>query len=641
MGQERERLLVSRQLFEKALDDIAKKNVFAIDTETTGLYPFHGDRAFSIAISIHERDYYFNFNQYPNLPDSLVLPETVRGDFQRLFKNNVYVFMQNAKFDMHMMDLDYSDARIHCTAVGHRLLNNEVKSKSLAAIGESIGIPKDDTVEKLIKSGKLYEPREREGKSWKQPRYDLVPFDKISTYAMRDTYVTYKAGVRQVKWIENQRQTMIEKPLVNVLKNESRLTQTVYKMEKVGVKCDIEFCREGVRNSLDKMERAKSRFKETTGTDFVDSHIVLYKAFKDTDLERFKKTDKGNYKFDEDILKTFTNPGSACVLDYRGANTTFNFLSGFLFGMDSEGFVHTDFDPAGTRTGRFSCRNPNLQNLKKTETGDNNSSEIQYDVIRKALVPRDGYIFVMIDYDQMEYRLLLNYSGARGLIRKVLEGLDVHTATAEVARVTRKQAKTVNFGTVYGQGTAALAESLGVSKMEAVAIQKAIFDAAPENLKFLNDVISTAKKRKYLINWLGRVYRFPKSWMSYKAPNTLIQGGAGDIVKVAMNKCDEFLLGYKSRLLLNIHDELVFEIHETELDIVPELKKLMEFSYPHEYLPLTCGIDFSRKSLADKRPWKDLHSNHVKETGNHIQRDSSSTDKGATENLCGENTGGR
>jgi DNA polymerase-1 len=212
----------------------------------------------------------------------------------------------------------------------------------------------------------------------------------------------------------------------------------------------------------------------------------------------------------------------------------------------------------------------------------------------------------MFDYDQVEYRMLLDYAKATKLINLVLGGLDVHSATAELCGITRSQAKAVNFGNVYGQGDRSLAESLKMSISDAREIKRQILAEAPEVDDFLRRVKDRARTKRLIYNWLGRPYRFPYKEMSYKAPNTLIQGGAADIIRVAMNVCRDYLLSSKAktRMVMSIHDELVFEVPEGEEHEVEKIKGLMENVFPYKYLPLTCGVEYSEKSLADKESWE-------------------------------------
>ena len=230
--------------------------------------------------------------------------------------------------------------------------------------------------------------------------------------------------------------------------------------------------------------------------------------------------------------------------------------------------------------------------------------------MRRAIVPRPGYVFYLPDYDQMEYRLMLEFAAGfvereTELIRLVNGGLDVHAATAQAAslygvKISRTEAKTSNFLTIYGGGAQKLADQLKCSLSQAYAIRGAIFKAAPELKDFCDDVGDVAKRRGYIFNWFGRKCLFPNSRLSYKAPKYLIAGGAADVNKVALNRIDELLLGKKSRLVLTIHDENPCELHESELHLAPQINEIMESVYKSKFLRLTCGKEFSHKSLADK-----------------------------------------
>jgi DNA polymerase-1 len=253
----------------------------------------------------------------------------------------------------------------------------------------------------------------------------------------------------------------------------------------------------------------------------------------------------------------------------------------------------------------------------------------------------------MIDFDQMEYRLMLDYAGEKQLIELVKSGLDVHEATAQMMStesrtVSRDEAKTINFMLLYGGGTAKLAMALFPTKLpekelklvfeainfwsrfdlaakeafnkidpalvehdkpflrKAAELKELYFEKLPAVKKFIKSVQNVAIERKTLVNWMGRVYQFPVPESAFKAPNYLIQGGCADIVKIAMGRIAERLRGLKSRMVVQVHDEVVFEIHRDELNIVPELKQILESVYPAKYLPLTCGVDHSWVSWSDK-----------------------------------------
>jgi len=593
-----QQVIVTHKNFDLCLLELEKAKYKSFDTETTGLYPYHGDRAFCATFSTHDKDFYFNFQEYEGLTPSLVLPRSKILEMQPIF-NSGNIIIQNAKFDMHFFGIEgiKYKARIFCTKVFERLVNNERFSYKLEAIGKRIGYEKDDAVMNYIKKHNLYDLRKRAGKEWKQPMFYKVPYKIISEYAMRDSRVCYEAFMDQLKSLK-QMERHLGKSVYDVCTNESELLKTVYEVERVGVKLDVPYAKNGLDVAQYSVERKLAEFRKLTGERFVDSAICFTKVFKKTDFERFKRSDKDNYEFNKTILKTFKSPAAKLVLDIRKLNVQIQSLKQFLFAADEDGIIHTDYDPAGTRTGRFSSKNPNLQNLKKDV--DARGDDL---VIRRAFIPRKGYKFVMIDYDQMEYRMMLDIAGAKGLINKVLGGLCVHSATGEIAGIERAPAKTVNFGTLYGQGIKSLALSLNKTEKEAHALQQKIFKASPEVKDLIYQIINKARTKKYIKNWLGRVYRFPKTFLCYKAPNTLIQGGAGDVVKKAMNDVHSFLNDYDSRLILNVHDELVFEVKDEEDSIIPKIKEIMETTYPHKRLPLTCGVDYSNKSLADKQAY--------------------------------------
>ena len=599
----RDQELVSRHNIDKCLKEIEAHEYRAYDTETTGLYPHHGDGPFSAAISTLDKDYYFNWNAYEHedtpLPEELVLGADAWGKINKLAKTGFW-FMHNAKFDMAMSRAVGVSGwnNVLCTKVGARLVHNDLGYYSLAASGARIGFEKDMKVEEYIKKNNLYEQKTRGHKSWKKPRYDLVPFELISTYAMRDSYVCLKLGINQIERLQERErvQDRVTSPL-KVLRNEVHLNHVLHDMEHVGTKINPDYCLKAIKELDATMKKASDQFLMDTGKELILSAKCLLEVFHD-ERSKFIRTAKGNLQFDADVLKTFENPAAKLVLSYKEAKAKLDFFQSFMFNSDKDFVIHTTFDSGGTRTGRFSSYNPNLQNLKKDEGGLEDTL-----VVRRAIIPRDGYFLAMIDYDQIEYRLMLDYAKSHGLIRKVKSGLDVHTATAELAGCTTTQEKTVNFLTLYGGGAAKLAAGLGTTEEQALEIQASIFRASPEIKTFIRNCIGQARTARKITNWLGRTYFFDDRRFCYKAPNTLIQGGAGDVVKVAMVNVHEFLKDKKSRMLLNIHDELIFEIHDSEENILPEIKRLMEEAYPYKELPLTCGIEFSRKSLADKKEW--------------------------------------
>jgi DNA polymerase-1 len=256
-----------------------------------------------------------------------------------------------------------------------------------------------------------------------------------------------------------------------------------------------------------------------------------------------------------------------------------------------------------------------------SEEGDDLKNEF---VIRRAFIPRPDHCFIMIDYDAMEYKLLLDYACKLSgrlipLAARVLDGADVHQATYDIAsqygvKISRKTAKAVNFLSLYGGGVKKLAGMLGCTEDEARSTREAVFRAAPEIQQFSQYVISSVKSRGWCKNWFGRRYDFPDPQLAYRAVNYLIQGGCADIVKIGLNNIHDALKNYKSKCILTIHDENVIEVHKSEILVVPKLVlDIMSSVYKAKYVPLTCSMEHSWKSLADKT------SNSLKEHSEHAE----------------------
>lgn len=602
--------VVTRADFEAVLTHLATHSFLDLDTETTGLRPHHGDKLFSIVIGTDLEQYYFNFN--PGTLEETILGNCHTARMQEvLFANpSLEWTLFNAKFDMHML------AQSHCTLMGpihdcravNRVVYNDYKKKDLNASVAPLGFTKDDRVEKYIDAHKLFTLAEvpTRQQARKDKHYDRVPFNLIVPYACQDVRVLRHLREHQLKVLESQRKPSGLDPW-NVMENEKRLTKVAFNMERVGFKIDREYCERAIAFEQDRRIKKEEEFKRETFRDLMDSTNLFQEVFA-SEQAHWRKTKKGNPSFDGDALPLLKNPLAQVVLDWRGAQANEKFYRNFLYFADRDDIVHPQLNPDGADTGRWSSSDPNSQNLKKPEKG----KELEFEV-RRAVVPRPGFVFIMPDYDQIEYRLFLDYGawiagGETELVRKVKAGLDVHAATVQVTEpyraITRDQAKTVNFLTVYGGGDDALAAALKVKKREAQEIQCAIFSASPELLRLMHAIEQTARVRGHVSNWAGRRYYFPNKYRVYTAPNKVMQGGAADVLKFAMVDIDEYLRegGLKSRMILCVHDELPMEIHESEVLTVPKrVKELMEEAYPYQYLPLTVGMDWSDKSLADKK----------------------------------------
>ncbi len=359
-------------------------------------------------------------------------------------------------------------------------------------------------------------------------------------------------------------------------------------------------------------------------------------------------TEKGNATFDKDALEKSTHPIAAKILEYRRhSKRAHTYLENYIWLADTDGVLHCNFSQGGTQTGRLSCREPNMQNVPKR--ADKKEADF---VLRRCFIPRPGKVLVSLDLDQAEYRMMLDYAREEALINRVLaEGLNVHEATNQELELNDyDEAKTMNFMLLYGGGVPKLAEALydttysldtlkaiwflhkwprwfsrsGYEKDAALVktldndkmlynldlMEKAeaklntYFEKLPAVQKFVKGVKAKAKDSGIIFTWLGRILRFTNADgedSSFKAPNALCQGGVGDLGKVSLNAAVDLLDRETpgSYAVLHVHDELLAEVDEAELHIIPALVELLGKCYPHRLVPITAGAAYSRKSWGD------------------------------------------
>lgn len=608
-------MIVTRENFDSVLIALADYSALALDTETQGLRPYHGDRLFSLILATPAKAFYFNFQPYLNQDLNEVLTS---GHLLRIFsaldQEEMVWVLHNAKFDMHFLAKEGIELEgpVYCTKAMARIEFNDHFKYSLADCLERMpgGHKKSDKVMEYINEHGLKTKRPIPGKKTEEEilHFDRVPFEVIVPYGELDGIGTAALQDYQVKRFREldelePLQMASGRSLRRVARNEMRLTKTVYKMEKTGVKINAEYCVDAALFEGQRIRKAERGFFNETGVEYVASPKVFAQTFE-TEKEKWQYTEKGNPSFDSEVLATFTHPAAVHILEARDAKAKQDFYNGFLYHADGNDCIHPSLVPEGTVHGRFSSNNPNFQNLKKDEDGD--PAEF---IVRRAIIPRPGFKLVSIDYDTMEYKFALELAcrvvgKETDLAKLINSGHDFHQATADLVKETakkeinRKVAKISNFLTLYGGGNAKLASALGCSISEAKSIRLAIIHASPEIDLFIKSCMRSAEAKGYVTNWLGRRSWFSDSRFSYRAPNYIVSGGCADIVKVAMNEIDDFLENKKSRMIMAVHDELVFEVHESE-DVKLELTNIMATAFKAKYVPTTCSVSESTESLGD------------------------------------------
>ena len=575
--------------------EVAGVNRFAFDTETTGL---DARTARIVGMSFSTRPGTGWYVPVPlGSPDALQSEDAavrhVLDAFAAIWtaKDKVLV-AQNWKYDHKVMRRVGVDVQcqVFDTMLAHYVLQPDQKHGMDVLAENELGYRTIPITDLLGKKGK------------NQKTMADIPPEEVVNYACEDADITLRlADAFEVRMPAGSPERHIleevEMPLVPVLAD----------MEMEGVRLDVDVLgamAEGLQEDLRKLTES---IQAHAGVPFsIDSPRQLGEVLFDhlAITDKAKKTKTGQYATGEDVLQKLvdTHPIVAEVLEYRQLN---KLLSTYVRPLpelvDPEtGRIHTQYMQAVAATGRLSSTQPNLQNIPiRTKRGRE---------IRKAFVPRDAnHVLLAADYSQVELRIVAALSGDRGLCTAFLEGADIHTATAakvfgvpaeEVDRGQRSQAKAVNFGILYGQGAFGLAETLKIPRREAKGIIEAYFAEFADLKAYQTRVVEEAKENGYVETVLGRKRWLPditsanavvRGFAERNAINAPIQGSAADIIKIAMVHIHRALDegGFKARMILQVHDELVFDVPTDEVEAVRELvcshmERAVELAVPLE-----------------------------------------------------------
>ncbi len=553
---------------------------YCFDTETSDLNTFTCNLV-GLSFSFKKgTGYYVHLPQERN--DALAILDL----FQPIFSDkNKTLIGHNIKFDLKVMRQYGIDLKnnLFDTMIAHYLLHPDGKHGM------------DDVSEKLL----CYTPISIEsliGKKGKdQGSMGTLKADEISDYACEDADITYQLFEILQPKLETEGLIKlfqeVEMPLMPILAD----------MEWEGIKIEIPFL-SGYSAELEKdIAIIEQEIFELAGEHFnIDSPKqlgpILFEKLKITD--EIKKTKTGQYSTAEDILSKYihSHPIVEKILDYRELrklkSTYVDAIPALV--QSTTGRLHTSFMQTVAATGRLSSNNPNIQNIPiRTEKGRK---------IRKAFVARDeNHTILSADYSQIELRVIASMSEDPNMCEAFKSGADVHQATAskvfhvtmeEVTKEMRSKAKAVNFGIIYGQGAFGLAQNLGISRTEAKEIIDSYFQQFSTLKNFQSDQIERAKQTGFVTTLLGRKRQLPdinsknaivRGFAERNAINAPIQGSAADIIKLAMIKIYQAfqVRQLKSKMILQVHDELVFDVLKSELnDVKTIVEECMADAYP-------------------------------------------------------------
>lgn len=574
-------MIITQDSLQQTLQSLFGTTLLSVDTETTGVELTDKPFAFILADELHT--YYFDERVIPGLWENLF----VREFFIRPYVEWIF---QNAKFDMRMLKRRGITLRgiISDDTIAARIRRNDhfgAKPYSLDSQARRHGMVKLDLAKKYIAEHNLYETRAtRLGELYKVPRYDWVPIDVMAEYAIHDARITYDLYKIYTKDFDEKDWTLF--------RNEQALTHVCFEMEEHGLYTSQEYVRLALEFEQRNLREQLNNFAVTTGKEYVNSAKSLCPLFE-AEGETIHRTAKGNLSLTDDILETYTSPTARMVQTIRFYEKRIStYYESYVNMADDGGVLHAEMWPGGTRTGRFSYSNPNLQNIPKEE-----KSTDQY-VVRGCFVPRPGKVYVSFDYSQMEYRMMLAYANQRNLIHEVMNGKDIHQATADLLGIERSPAKTLNFAILYGAGVDKIASMLNCTTQEAMRLKIKYYMGLPRVETFVDSVISTGKSRGYVVNWFGRKLYSDREH-AYALPNHLIQSGGADVVKIAMNRIRESIPDVP--MVLQVHDQLVFEMTPDDYHVIPKIKEIMENVWPEmNGMKLIVDVSWSDVSLAER-----------------------------------------
>lgn len=560
------KLIDTEEDMRKICDFFRTKRILSLDTETTSTDAMSAELV-GLSFAVEEKEAF-----YVPVPDNREEAQKIVNIFKTVYEDpSIVKIGQNIKYDLEVL-AGYGvtlAGEMFDTMIAHYLLQPELRHNMDYMAEVYLGY-------RTIHIDELIGPKGKKQRSMRE-----LPPEQVYEYAAEDADITlqlrnilepklHEAGVDKLFY-------EIEMPLVRVLAD----------MEMNGVRLDTASLAETSSILTQRMNAIEKEIYEMAGEEFNIASPkqvgeVLFGKMKI--VEKPKKTKTGQYVTSEEVLQQLATkaPIVGKILEHRGLKKLLGTYVDALPKLINPrtGHIHTSFNQTVTATGRLSSSDPNLQNIPvRGEDGKE---------IRKAFIPEEGCLFFSADYSQIELRVMAHLSGDANMIEAFREGYDIHAATAakiykeEIDSVTRDQrtkAKRANFGIIYGITVFGLAERLGISRSEATQLIDGYFATFPKVWDYMEQAKQTARERGYAETLFGRRRYLPdiashnatvRGFAERNAINAPIQGTAADIIKVAMVRIHRRFkeLGLRSKMILQVHDELNFSVVPDERDIV-------------------------------------------------------------------------
>ncbi|APD84612.1 DNA polymerase I [Alteromonas gracilis] len=574
--------VLDKDRFNEWVDKLAKAELIAFDTETTSLNYMDAEIVgVSFCIEEGEAAYVPVAHDYPDAPAQLSREFVLDALKPILESDQVIKVGQHIKYDKNVLanyDITLNgigfDTMLESYVLNSTAQRHDMDSLALAYLGH-----------------KTIHFEEIAGKGAKQLTFNQINLDEAGPYAAEDADITLR--LHNAIWSKLKDIPELKNLLIDV---EVPLACVLSRMEQEGVLIDSQRLRQQSQDLATRIAELENEVHEEAGEPFNlgSTKQLQHVLFEKMSLPVIKKTPKGAPSTSEDVLQELAleYPLPKKIMEYRGLTKLKNTYTDKLPKMINHrtGRVHTSYHQAVTATGRLSSTDPNLQNIPiRNEEGRR---------VRQAFVPREGNKFVAADYSQIELRIMAHLSGDKGLLDAFANGKDIHKATAaevfgvpleDVTTEQRRSAKAINFGLIYGMSAFGLSKQLNIPRNEAQKYMDLYFERYPGVLEYMDSTRETAKEKGYVETVFGRRLYLPdikasngarRKGAERAAINAPMQGTAADIIKMAMIKVDDWIRKNASddvTMMMQVHDELVFEIKEDKVDAyVSTITSLME-----------------------------------------------------------------
>ena len=650
-------MIVTSKTFTDTLNSLPDTSEWIIDVETNGFNPYNMNQICGIGLAplghTEIEGYYFPFrhqSEEPNLTQTELeqLVSFINDKCDTIIGYNVKFdskFLENEGINIDKMKL--VDVLVMVRMTESTIVNRlSLTDTLIRSYGEQAAQYDFDT-KKILKKNKWFK------------NFSEAPPSILGPYCIKDVYWTHKVYNDRLRKLELTNQ-------LELFNFQCDLTKTLYMMEKRGVVIDNKYAQVAYDKTVKRIDVLKKRIYALVGHEFnISSTKQLGETFNNMGIHSPLKTAKGAEAWNEEVLVRLNSPLAGLIRQYRALEKV---RSTYIEPYLELPILHTSFNNWGTVTGRLSSSNPNLQNIPRdvvyiedrdlsatdkeevrgrvaaivSSKGGNADTQLTDEVldtwsflggdkfdsndsrqiaIRNLFIPRDDYKMVAYDYSQMEVRVFMNYVDNKEMNELMKQdNVDFHGEAAKIAfniteedpqfKFYRQLAKSITFGVIYGIGKDKLAMQLNTTPALAAEYKNTYLSNMKGSRRFFNAVVRTIKTEGGVRNKYGRIYKVPND-LGYKGVNYLIQGTSADIMSERMVAVAKYLEDKKSNLLLQVHDEIICEIHKDEVDeVAHKIKDLMKENSLN--IPLEVDMEICYPSWATKKDFEEKNNDTFK-----------------------------